>query len=80
MENKPKRDKLDTLVSSESVGTLIYETNQGDRANSTSDGGHLEQQPSVDNNPVQEQELVPHNTPTPHPKKIKINDISNSKL
>ncbi|XP_028782319.1 membrane protein of ER body-like protein [Neltuma alba] len=57
LDDKSKRDKLDTLVSSERVDSSADETNQGDRANSTSDAGHLEQQPHLDNDPVQEQEV-----------------------
>ncbi|XP_054788927.1 membrane protein of ER body-like protein [Prosopis cineraria] len=57
LDNKSKRDKLDPIFISERVGKLAYETNQGDHANSTSDPGHLEQQPPVDNDLVQEQEV-----------------------
>ncbi|KAK4273798.1 hypothetical protein QN277_017125 [Acacia crassicarpa] len=57
LDNKSKRDKLDTIVSSERVGSSAHETKQGDQASLTSDAGHLEQQPPLVNDPVQEQEV-----------------------
>ncbi|KAI9102172.1 hypothetical protein K1719_023682 [Acacia pycnantha] len=57
LDNKSKRDRLDTIVSSERVGSSAQETIQGDHANLTSDAGHLEQQRPLDNDPVQEQEV-----------------------